>query len=125
MSRTYKDKPDKLRWPEARWDWDCDRIAVEKPLHTYNRETGNWEDLVGTYTSYVYLQRPGVKVKRKRSYREWDWMNTPMWWIREMMNRPQRVAGKQWERKVVQLPIDMLEDEDTPSVGRKPHIYYW
>ena len=48
-----------------------------------------------------------------------------MWYVREFMTVPQRAAGKQWEKKIVQVQVDGLIDEDTPNVSRKPHLYYW
>jgi hypothetical protein len=48
-----------------------------------------------------------------------------MWWIREYHNQPQRAAGKMWEKKVVKYAVEDIDDADTPSVGRKPHHYYW
>ena len=52
-------------------------------------------------------------------------MTTPMWWIREMMNQPQRAKGRQWEKSVLKVDINDLDIIDYPSVSRKPHIYYW
>jgi hypothetical protein len=48
-----------------------------------------------------------------------------MWHVHDFMTVPQRAAGKMWEKKIVQVPKDQLVDEDTPNVGRKPHLYYW
>lgn len=126
MSRTYKDRPSKVQWPEVYpWNWDCERIECEVPRVLYNVETGAYEETKDTYTHIIYLQKPGVKLKKKRNYVEWNWMTTPMWWIREFMTRPQRAKGRQWEHKVKQLSSEELEDVDKPSVGRKPHVYYW
>jgi hypothetical protein len=52
-------------------------------------------------------------------------MTTPGWWVRMMMNKPQRVASKQWEREVVKMVVEDLVDADPPSLGKKPHVYYW
>jgi len=107
MSRTYKDRHSRIRYPEDQWDY------------MYYR-SGDGNRLVN------YLQRPGVLSKKKRRIdTEPHWMTTPMWFIREFMNRPQRVKGKQWERQIVRCSIDSLLDQDTPNVKRKPHIYYW
>lgn len=125
MSRTYKDRPTKLQWPDNRWDWDMEKIPVERTRRSYNFETHQYEETDETYIWHVYLKKPGVKTKKKRTHEDWNWMTTPMWWIREMMNRPQRVRGHQWERKVLNTPLAELEDEDPPSVSRKPHWYYW
>ena len=106
MSRTYKDTPWKLRYPEQQWDYKYERI-----------EGYRWW--------FRYLERPGVLTKKKRSYQEYHGMPTPMWWVREFMNQPQRTRGKEWEKKVINTPVDELVDLDLPSVGRKPHLYYW
>lgn len=125
MSRTYKDRPIKLQWPDSRWDWDMEKIPVEWPRRFYNVEPGHFEETDVVYTRYVYLKKAGVKTKKKRNHEDWNWMSTPMWWIREMMNQPQRARGHQWERSVVNMSKDELEDCDPPGVSRKPHIYYW
>jgi hypothetical protein len=52
-------------------------------------------------------------------------MSTPSWWIREMMNQPQRAKGRQWEKSVLKVDINDLDIIDYPSVSRKPHWYYW
>jgi len=61
--------------------------------------------------------------KAKRQDTEWHWMSTPSWWTRLMMNRPQRAAGRLWEKKVVHEAD--LENVDKPSVSKKPHQYFW
>lgn len=65
----------------------------------------------------------GDKAKKKKFGDDWRWMNTPSWWVRLMMTRPQRKAGKTWERKAA-TALD-IEELDTPSVSRKPHYYFW
>ncbi len=115
MSRTYKDKPWKLVDPESRWDFGMERVPYQKWSNSFEY----W------YTTYCYIQRAGVKTKKKRSYHERNWMRTPMWWVREFMTQPQRTHGKEWEREVVKYRVADLEDVDTPNVSRKPHLYYW
>lgn len=115
MSRTYKDKPYKFVDPESRWDYGMDKIA-------YVEYIDNFQYL---YNRYYYIERGGIKTKKKRSYNEHNWMTTPMWWIREYMNQPQRIRGKEWERQIIKVNIDELIDQDIPDVSRKPHLYYW
>ena len=103
MSRTHKDVPTKYADPES--DWQYGRVRVE----------GTWH----------YLDLPGVRTKKKRSYRERGWMTTPMWWIHEMMTVPQRRQCRAWEHKVVAMAVEDLDLADTPPHGRKPHWYYW
>lgn len=108
MSRTYKDRPYKVRHPEEQWDY-----------RYYPREGHRWY-------WHCALQRPGVLTKKKKHVdTENHWMTTPMWWVREFMNQPQRVRGKQWERQMVKVPVGELDIQDIPDVGRKPHLYYW
>ena len=106
MSRTFKDLPSKLRYPEEEWDY--------KYYFTGNRKCID------------YLQYPGVLTKKKKKVdTEYHWMSTPSWWIREMMNQPQRAKGRQWEKSVLKVDINDLDIIDYPSVSRKPHWYYW
>ena len=42
-----------------------------------------------------------------------------------MMNRPQRAEAHMWEQNAKHTPLDQLEELDTPSVSRKPHVYFW
>lgn len=96
MSRTYKDTPNQFRFPEEVWDFRY-------------------------FPGYPFLQRPGVKAKkRKHVDTEHHWMTTPSHWTRIMMNRPQRARENQQLRN-----IRVLEDFDFVDTKRKPHIYYW
>ena len=115
MSRTYKDKPWKLKSPESRWDYGMERIPYQK----WSQEFQHW------YNFWCYIERPGVKSKKKRHCKEYHSMPTPMWWVREMMNQPQRAKGRQWEKSVLKVDINDLDVIDYPSVSRKPHLYYW
>lgn len=115
MSRTYNTRPSRIKFKKSRHDYS-DRYEYTRVSKYDNEE----------YTSYFWLQRPGVVPKlKKRNDTEDHWMTTPMHHIRERMNQPQRTHGKEWERKVVKEKVEDLEDVDTPSVGRKPHIWYW
>jgi hypothetical protein len=107
MSRTYKDRPSKIRFPEEQWDYKYYRIGG-----------GNWH--------ICFLEYRGVLTKKKKRVdTENHWMTEPSWFIREFMNQPQRARGKQWEKKIVKVSLDNLIDVDYPDVSRKPHIYYW
>jgi hypothetical protein len=50
-------------------------------------------------------------------------MNTPGWWVRGWMNRPQRRNFHLQEVAILKT-VDM-EDVDFVDCKRKPHIYYW
>jgi hypothetical protein len=106
MSRTNKDKNWKLKYPEAQWNFDSFKIF----------DDGNYR--------VRYIKLPGVKTKKRKELDcEWHWVsNTPSWWTRLTMNRPQRRAGRVWEQKVL---LEDLEETDPPGVSHKPHHYYW
>lgn len=113
MSRTYKDRPIQVIDPEYDWRFGTERIECTI-VNFYGECTRNYRVSIA-----------GARTKKKRSWRKLHGMPTPMWWVRMMMNRPQRTATKQWERQVVRVNRDSILDEDTPSVSKKPHIYYW
>ena len=106
MSRTHKDRPYRIRFPEEEWDY------------RYYRCGDRWY--------FNFLAYPGVLTKKKKRVdTENHWMTTPSWFINVFMNRPQRARGKAWERKIVKCKVDELIDQDIPDVSRKPHKYYW
>lgn len=124
MSRTYKDKPYKIRDPESDWDYRYDSI----PYTAFGKywSAGKWVER--EYQSIWFRKKRGVLTKKKKHVdTEHHWMTTPGWWVNLFMNRPQRIASKQWERDVVKLSFwDIAQDNfDPPMIGRKPHIYYW
>lgn len=102
MSRTYKDKPSKLKH-EPYWQ---DRYLVSDNYFHY----------------YIYVKSTKAK-KRKEVDTENHWMTTPSWWINLRMNKPQRREAHMLEKKV--LRVEDIEDLDFPNLKRKPHIYYW
>ena len=102
MSRTYKDKPSKIKHES----WNKDRERIE-----------------GTF---YYIDLPTTKAKKRKELdTEEHWMNTPGWWTRLVMNRPQRRKCKLWERDALKSSLDSLDDLDKPIISRKPHIYFW
>lgn len=109
MSRTFKDRKPELRFKEYGYD--------------YGRETIYNDDgrILG------WKQKPGVKTKKKRNIdNEYHWLwSTPSWWTRLYMNRPKRREGRLWEREVVKMNMDDLEETISPDVSKKPHQYYW
>ena len=107
MSRTLKDRNWELKFPEIRWDYGTIKITSDSG-----------------YT-IKYIKLPGVKTKKRKELdTDWHYLRgSPSWWTRLTMNRPQRRAGHVWEQKVL-LETD-LEDTDPPSVGYKPHVYYY
>ena len=111
MSRTTKDKKFKYKNPEKDSTIVVKKIVIEDDYE---------------YTKIIFLDAPGAKTKkRKKKDTEYHWMTTPSWWVNLMMNRPQRLDGRMWEKEILKYDIQELEGVDTPSVSRKPHVYYW
>lgn len=118
MSRTYKDKPYKFSNQYKEWNT---QYSERIPYTAYYVDYITGEEY--EKTRYFCVKQAGVLVKKKKKVNtEHHWMSTPSAWTRLMMNRPQRRAGRVWERKVL---FEDLEETDSPGVGRKPHIYYW
>lgn len=65
----------------------------------------------------------GSLPKRKRHAQELHWMNTPGWWIKEMMTVPWRAETRHLLHNVKKMR-DLEEAPLFPN-GRRPHIYYW
>jgi hypothetical protein len=102
MSRTQKDWPDQIRWPDARPKYDSS-IHFGLGYHT--------------------LPMTASKVKRTSDI-NWKWYKrTPSAWTRIQMTRPKRRACRVWELKTKYL-LD-FEEADCPDFGRKPHVYYY
>jgi hypothetical protein len=111
MSRTYKDKPYKYT-----------QYAKERVRACFRRSQDCGEYIV----SYWVWDNSLKTKKRKEVDHEYHWMNTPSWWTRMMMNRPQRREAHLWEREVSKIQDqEELEEVDIPNVSHKPHVYYW
>ena len=125
MSRTYKDKHWKLRFPESYTNFDAfyDRVPYEANRYRFCPELGKYVPSGATYTAYIFMEKAGVKTKKRKSLdNKWHWTGaTPSAWTRLMMNRPQRRKGRVWERTVL---FQDLHEADPPGVSRKPHVYY-
>lgn len=66
----------------------------------------------------------GDKAKQREFGDEHRWLSqTPGWWTRLFMTKPQRRAAKLWERRAATSPD--VEQEDLPPHGKKPHHYFW
>lgn len=101
MSRTYKDRPVRLKYSEYFSKW-CIR-----------HDDGSWRD--------ESLRDRPKKPKRKNV--EWHWMSTPSWWTNITMTRPLRRRCRVWEHNIIREQD--LSEADCPDWGRKPHVYYW
>lgn len=122
MSRTYKDKKWKLRFPESYYTFGTERVLYQ--VHVYRWSPEAQDDAWSTWSRCVYLPIAGAKTKKKRnSMQKWCWSaRTPSAWTRSTMNRPKRRDCRVWERKVL---FQDVEEADCPDYGRKPHIYYY
>ena len=100
MSRTYKDKPYKLRYPS----------------------NNNW-----VYTEgYSRRDLPTIKPKlRKQVDTKNHWMTTPSWWHSLVHTRPKRNLFRNYVKKVVRYPLDQIQELLEPVDSNKPHHYYW
>ncbi len=119
MSRTYKDRPSRVRFPRENEYFPVPYIRVGR-----NWKTGEYEERLGWY----FIKKPTALPKKRRTDdSEWHWQSTPSWWTRIFMNRPQRIASKRWEREIVKYSFwDIANDDfDPPLIGDKPHTYYW
>lgn len=117
MSRTYKDRPYKIRHPRVD---DLDVIKLVEwyvPNKLWDSREPFW------YTRIKYTKRAGVHTKKPKHIDTEDhWQSTPSWWTRLVMNKPQRRKGRVWERCVLLEDFDLV---DPPGVSKKPHQYYW
>jgi len=118
MSRTYKDRPSRVRFPEHKIDdkYENFQYELETPFI-------NWKGQLQTHSIYSTKRAGYLPKKKRRADTEWHWQSTPSWWTNLYMNRPQRQASNQYMRQL-SLDID-LDEVDPPLVGNKPHIYFW
>lgn len=123
MSRTYKDRPNRLKPYNV--ERDASRVVVYSQYYYTDISTG--ERRVGNYPRFMDVA--GAKRKKKRHYSPYKsgehWMSTPSWWTRQFMLRPQRTKLNRLTRKALKLTLEALEDLDVPFTKNKPHIYYW
>ena len=99
MSRTFKDRPYKVRNKETAEYWTLRTFWGDRNIFTKKRKEIDTED---------------------------HWMSTPSWWVNLFMTRPQRHACRMWERNCIKATsTDIIEDEDCPDFKKKPHKYYW
>ena len=98
MSRTYKDRPAKIKWPEP---YTHDRVSIPNTWHS--------------------IELPTTRAKKpKRVDTACHWMSTPSWWTYTFMIRPRRHRENQSLRNIADL-----ETFDFVDTKRKPHYYYW
>ena len=118
MSRTYKDRPSRIRFPN--WllndGYDVFEYELETPRVSYSGK-------VITHSKYSLKRAGFLPKKSRRADSEWHWQSTPSWWTRMHMNRPERIRAKREVAKIKHM-ID-LEEVDVPDLKRKPHVYYY
>lgn len=115
MSRTYKDRPRKLKF--VPYDKDTERVPyVCSYVSVYTQEENSYSTF---YTVYLPTTKPK---KRKTKNTEDHWMSTPSWWTRLTMTVPERRSNRIQERKAL---FSDIEEFDFIDLGRKPHCYFW
>lgn len=101
MSRTYKDRPSKIRFPQD----------------------DNWVITEGCGIRKL----PTIEPKKPKELNtEWRWIHgTPSWWNNLFHTRPIRGKFRNYTKCVVRCPIDYIENLFEPSDSNKPHKYFW
>lgn len=120
MSRTYKDRPWKVRFPEQNWrvtnETHYERVPYEAEGINY------WDKKPYNEIRYFSVKKPGVLTKkRKNCNHEYRWLqNEPSWFTRDWMNAPKRKHANRMCRT-----ISNLEELDIPDTRNLPKVYYW
>lgn len=108
MSRTYKDRHWKLRFPDHAID-EYDEVPYTSVV---NRKWVGCElvECAPYEVERSYrVKKPGVFTKKKRKdyNNEYQWVGeTPGWWVRMLVNRPLRRKGRMWEREASKCKLD-------------------
>ena len=119
MSRTYKDRPYKVRFPDFNRDDEYEKFE-------YTASGTNWQDVPYEHNTYFSLKRAGILAKKpRRKDTEWHWQGTPSWWTYTFMTRPERTRANRIVKQIKRIPLDRLDLVDVPNNKRKPHVYYW
>jgi hypothetical protein len=117
MSRTYKDRPSRIRFPQVD-NYEYFEYELAVPFI-------NWKGKVQTH-SIFHIKQAGILLKKPRHKdTEWHWQSTPSWWTRMYMLRPERTRANRETAKIKRMPLDQLEEVDVVDLKKKPHIYYW
>lgn len=104
MSRSYKDRPSKLRFEP----YDKDYIEVEH------------------YGFSIYRKGKTTKTKKRKEVdTENHWMTTPSWWNNLFHTRPIRGNFRTFLTSVVKSDIAEIENMLEPTDSKSPHVYYW
>lgn len=118
MSRTYKDRPTRIRFPQY-------TIDDKYEYFEYELETPrlNWHGKLITHSKYSLKKAGYLPKKSRREDTVWRWQSTPSWWTRMYMTRPERTRAKREVAKIKYCAD--LEEVDIPNLKKKPHVYYW
>lgn len=97
MSRTYKDTPHEVRFPNSNYSLEISKFRGE------------------------------ITKKKRFSKPDWEshYHSTPGWFIHLFMTKPRRRENRVYEAKVKQVPLDLLELFEPFLNWKKPHEYYW
>jgi|GEM_PF-5779734 len=107
MSRTYKDKPSKLKYTR----YDVDYIRYPETEDKY---------------AFTILGKTSQPKKRREVDSDWHWMRgTPSWWNNLFHTRPIRGNFRSFCELARKTSVEELEEMVEPSDSRKPHCYFW
>lgn len=109
MSRTYKDRHWKLRFPDHAID-EYERVPYTAVVdREYHYSIGRYVKCAPYEIERSYcVKKAGVFTKKKRKdfNSEYQWIGeTPGWWVRMLVNRPLRRKGRMWEREASKVDI--------------------
>ena len=101
MSRTYKDRPSKIRFPQD----------------------DNWVVTEGYGIRYL----PTIEPKKPKELNtKWHWIHgTPSWWNNLFHTRPIRGKFRNFCHAAVKSSTEALEEMFEPEDSKNPHKYYW
>lgn len=117
MSRTYKDRPFRIRFPKVE-----EYEYFEYISSGINYRGVAYDNVVRKYST----KRAGVLVKKpRRRDTEWHWQSTPSWWTNMFMIRPERTRANRETSKIKCIPLDKLDLVDIVNFKKKPHVYCW
>lgn len=107
MSRTYKDKPSKLKYVR----YDVDYIRYPETEDKY---------------AFTIKGKTSLPKQRKEVDNDWHWMQgTPSWWNNLFHTRPIRGNFRRFLANAVRSEVEAIPDMLEPTDSRRPHKYYW
>ena len=117
MSRTYKDRPNKIKYE----DWDKDRVRIPYIREFFSKYS---EEYI-SFTSYFSLETKTTKPKKRKEVdTEIHWMSAPSWWNNLYHTRRHRRNFRTFLNSVVKCKVEDTEEMLEPFDSNKPHVYY-